>query len=334
MLHREGAFLKKVSAYCTVIDLKCPRAIQAFWPLKKYFKSNKPDAVIAIQNHVQLMTLLAWKSAGNKSLLVLNEQSTPSMNLGRTGMKNFLLRILIKRFFPKASAITAVSEASAHDLSSFIPGIKNRIRVIPNPVITDELKSQMHSDPNPALSVEDGIPLVISAGRLAESKDFSVLIKAVAELRKKKKLKLMILGEGPERIKLEGLALKLNMKDDFLLPGISENPWSYMSRADVFVLPSRYEGFPFVLAEAMACGCPVISTDCPGGSAEILDQGKFGRLVPVGDHMEMARAIELTLNEGRNNKESIMSRAENFHSKKIAEAYIDLFSELKDEKEY
>jgi len=134
-------------------------------------------------------------------------------------------------------------------------------------------------------------PVVMGIGRLAPKKDFTTLVRAFAEVRQDVRARLMILGEGPERAELESLVRTLDLEADVALPGFVDNPYAYLARASLFVLSSRWEGLPTVLIEAMFCGAPVVSTDCPSGPHEILNGGRYGRLVPVGDLSALAGAI-------------------------------------------
>ncbi len=139
-------------------------------------------------------------------------------------------------------------------------------------------------------------PVVLGVGRLTRQKNFGTLISAFARLRATKPARLIILGEGEERSHLENLVQERGLAGDVELPGFVQNPYAYMHRAAVFVLSSIWEGLPNSLIEALACGCPVVSTDCPGGPAEILDRGKYGHLVLPGDPESMAEAIGKVLN--------------------------------------
>jgi glycosyltransferase involved in cell wall biosynthesis len=142
-----------------------------------------------------------------------------------------------------------------------------------------------------------GLPAVIlSVGRLTSQKDFCTLIKAFAKVRQTNPSRLLILGDGEDRSALETLVDQLGLREDVSLPGFVANPYPYMTRADVFVLSSRWEGLPGVLIEALYCGAPLVSTDCPSGPREILADGKYGKLVPVGNMDRLAQAIEATLN--------------------------------------
>src|SRR5690606_7355967 len=121
-------------------------------------------------------------------------------------------------------------------------------------------------------------PIILGVGRLSAQKDFPTLLRAFSRVRTLRPARLAILGEGPARTELEELARQLDCEDDVLLPGFQNNPFSWMTSSRVFVLSSLWEGLPGALVQAMACGVPVISTDCNSGPAEILEGGKWGTL--------------------------------------------------------
>jgi glycosyltransferase involved in cell wall biosynthesis len=165
-------------------------------------------------------------------------------------------------------------------------------------------------------------PVLLSVGRLNAQKDYPTLFRAVAELRQTRDLHLIVLGEGPERAALEQLADDIGISDILAMPGFVDNPFAYMRQARLFVLSSRWEGFGLVIVEALACGCPVLSTDCPSGPGEILEGGRYGRLTPVGDASQMARAIEASLNAPED-PEVLMARARDFELNRIARTYLE-----------
>jgi glycosyltransferase involved in cell wall biosynthesis len=148
---------------------------------------------------------------------------------------------------------------------------------------------------HPWFQVDAGVPVILGAGVFCEQKDFATLIRAFARLRALRPTRLVILGNGPERPALQKLAQSLGIDKDVDMPGFVDNPYSYMARANLFTLSSAWEGFGNVLAEAMGLGTPLVATDCPNGPSEILDGGRLGRLVPVGDDKALAKAMEETL---------------------------------------
>jgi len=187
--------------------------------------------------------------------------------------------------------VVAVSRGVQRDLLRYTRVSAERVVLIYNPSYTNrllELREQPVEHPWFALGEP---PVVLGVGRFYPQKDFSTLIKAFALVRAQRPARLVILGEGPLRPQLEALAQQLGVADQVSMPGFVENPFAYMRRAAVFVLPSQYEGLPNVLIQAMACGCPVVSTNCPSGPEDILDNGKYGHLVPVGDVEAIANAI-------------------------------------------
>ncbi len=190
----------------------------------------------------------------------------------------------------------AVSEGVKQDtlnVSGIDPG---RIEVVRNPVLTPRLLELARQPaPHPWFNNPD-IPVILGVGRLTVQKDFSTLIRAFARLRSTRPCRLIILGDGRQEAKLLALAKELEISDDLQLPGFSDNPYAYMVNAALFVLSSRWEGSPNVLTEAMALGTPVVSTNCPSGPDEILDGGRYGPLVPVGDWQALAQAMLQVLN--------------------------------------
>jgi glycosyltransferase involved in cell wall biosynthesis len=169
--------------------------------------------------------------------------------------------------------------------------------------------------------------VILSVGRLSAEKDYPTLLRAFALLQNQVPARLILLGEGGQRAGLERLASELGIGATVSLPGFVRNPFAYMARARVFVLSSLFEGFGNVLVEALACGCQVVSTHCPGGPGEILDRGRYGRLVPVGDHAALARAILEAIAEPMDT-EALRRRADDFSVERAARRHLDaLFPE-------
>ena len=197
-----------------------------------------------------------------------------------------------------ATGVIACSKGTAGEISR-ITGIPlNRIHVLYNPAIPDEMTRIAMEPVDHEWLVSRNNRVILGVGRLAPQKNFAMLIRAFAKVRQKIDARLLILGEGPERARLERLVRDLGLENDVSLPGYVENPCAYMARARVFVLSSSWEGFGNVVAEAMAVGTRVVSTDCPSGPSEILDGGRHGILVPVDDVRAMASAILRVLEEG------------------------------------
>jgi glycosyltransferase involved in cell wall biosynthesis len=167
-------------------------------------------------------------------------------------------------------------------------------------------------------------PVILGVGRLTQAKDFSTLIRAVARLRAKRDCRLVILGEGELRGELEGLVRTLGLQGSAQLPGFTENPFAWMNRAALFVLSSRWEGLPNALIQAMACGAPVVSTDCQSGPDEILEGGRWGTLVPVENEEALARAMDACLGMPPGQLPDVRRRASDFGIEQAVDAFLEL----------
>jgi glycosyltransferase involved in cell wall biosynthesis len=209
--------------------------------------------------------------------------------------KKKLESYLVYTSYRWADDVIAVSKALAAELCRSTGLPLERITVIYNPTITSDLAIKAReSVPHPFFQPGNP-PVVLGVGRLTRLKDFSTLVQAYALLRQVRQARLVILGEGEQRAELEALIRSLGLQQEADLPGFVSNPYAYMKRAGVFVLSSTSEAFGNVLVEALACGCPVVSTNCPGGPAEILRGGEYGYLVPMRAPAAMAQAILATL---------------------------------------
>jgi glycosyltransferase involved in cell wall biosynthesis len=206
-----------------------------------------------------------------------------------------LALFLIRFFYPWADGIVAVSKGASDDLAQMAGLDRKRIRTIYNPVVLPELLGKTQTALEHPWFEANQPPVILGVGRLHPQKDFATLIQAFAQVRQRRQARLLILGEGPERPKLEALVKKLGVEQDASLPGFVTNPYPYMAHAALFVLSSVEEGLGNVLIEALYCGTSLISTDCPSGPREILKDGQYGQLVPVGDVTALARAIETAL---------------------------------------
>jgi glycosyltransferase involved in cell wall biosynthesis len=193
-------------------------------------------------------------------------------------------------FYGSADSVIAVSKAAAADLERHTRVRPERIRVIYNPVITPQLLKQSQQAP-PHPWFEEETPIVLGVGRLHPAKDFETLMRAFSIVRRRMACRLVILGEGEERPSLLRLADDLGVSHDIGMPGFVENPFAFMRASSVYVLSSVYEGLPGTLIQAMACGCPVVSTDCESGPSEILMDGDYGHLVPPRNPSAMAGAV-------------------------------------------
>jgi glycosyltransferase involved in cell wall biosynthesis len=224
----------------------------------------------------------------------------------------------LRRLYPRADAIVCVSAGVAEDLRRYLTLPAGRITIIHNPIqiLAEEPSARLH----PWLG-DRGQPVILGAGRLSRQKDFMTLLHAFALLSDLPAHRLMIIGEGPERAHLEREAVRLGIAERVTLPGFVTNPRACMAASSLFVLSSAWEGFGNVLVEAMAVGTPVVSTDCPSGPREILQDGALGPLVPVGDAPALARAIRQALLDPVP-AERLRARADDFAPERVVVPYL------------
>ena len=233
---------------------------------------------------------------------------------------------LIAQSYRMASIIASCSQSVANDLIRFLGLPREKVHIIYNPIAPDIFERAQEPIDHPWFK-ENKIPVILCVARLDPPKDFQTLIRAFSLIRKERPARLAILGEGSERAKLEGLVKELGLENDVWMPGFVDNPFKFMKRAAVFVLSSRFEGAPLVLAEALSVGVPVVSTDCPSGPREILEGGKWGKLVPVGDHEKLAEAILETI-ENPPNRDRLKERGLQFHIDRIGSQWLNLLKEV------
>jgi glycosyltransferase involved in cell wall biosynthesis len=255
--------------------------------------------------------------------VVTNEQTTPSLSIRSQPAAGTVLKMM-RRLYPKADRIVAISQGVADDLISLLNLPHEKVTVIHNPVITPELFEQAKQPVSHPWFEQNRLLVILAVGRLTKAKDYPTLFRAFSLVRQVRPAKLLILGEGEERANLERLAIELGIQNDVSMPGFVDNPFAFMAKASVFVLSSAWEGFGNVLVEALACGCPVVATDCRSGPREILDNGRYGRLVPVGDHEALAKAILETLDnpDFPANRQTRLQRAMEFSVDAAVDKYL------------
>ncbi len=317
----KGRLLAQVPEGIRIVDLKSRSVLSSLPGLTLYLKQNRPSVMLSIMDHAGVVSLWARRISGVKTKMVVSTRGTLShaaQNPEWIGDR--LMPQLIRHFYPWADAIVAVSKGVADDLSMTARLTRNRIRVIYNPVLTpsvDEMSRELTG--HPWFDGSD-IPVLLSAGRLTRVKDLPTLLKAFALLRSRRRVHLAILGEGEERVRLGNMITELGLSDDAALLGFRQNPYAFIARSALVVLSSLTEGLPSVLVEAMACGVPVVSTDCPNGPAEILENGRYGTLVPVGDCRALADAMLREL-ERPHDAAILRRRAEDFSLARTIQEY-------------
>ncbi len=294
----EGAFLDEVRAPVRLVDLKASRALTSLPALVRYLRRERPEAMLSVFGYTNIIALWAWRLAGIRTRLFVNEQNTVSQEAGNaSSWRGRLTPQLMKRFYPWANGIVVVSQGVRDDMAELTNIPRESITVIYNPSVVGAEVAEKAQAPLDHPWFQPGQPpVLVAVGRLQVQKDYPTMLRAFAQVRQARPARLLILGEGKERPMLEALIDESGLEQDVSLPGFVTNPYAYMARASLFVLSSRWEGLPTVLIEALCCGTPAVSTDCPSGPREILRDGQYGQLVPVGDADGLARAIETALN--------------------------------------
>lgn len=318
-----GPHIEKVPPQIRVVDLKASGLLSTTIALVRYLRQEKPLAMLSALHYTNEIAVWAKRFAGVSTQVIVSEHNTFSQAIQHTSKtKRYLLPFFVRHFYPWADGIVAVSQGAAKDLARNTGLPIENIQAIYNPVITPELLEQVKEPLDHPWFQQGQPPVILGVGKLETQKDFPTLIRAFARIRKMRSARLMILGWGPDRTKLEDLVKELDLEDDVSLFGYVNNPYPYMAKASVFVLSSAWEGLPTVLIEAMAVGTPVVSTDCPSGAAEILDNGKNGLLIPVGDSPALAEAI-LEVLDGKH-KTIDSACLDRFTLAKSTQHYLDL----------
>ena len=296
VLRREGGHFRALPAGANVVPVGSRHAALAVPGIALYLRRARPRALLAAKDRAGRAALRARALARVPTRVVVRIGNTLSQSLaGRSRLRRLLRYRPIRRLYPRADAIVAVSRGVADDVVATSGVDPARVVVIENPVITAELDRLAREPVDHPWITARPAPVLVGVGRLTRQKDFPTLLMAFARVLHRRDARLLILGEGEDRRALERLADELGIGNAVDLAGFADNPYAYMARADVFVLSSAWEGSPNALTEALHLGVPVVATDCRSGPREVLDGGRLAPLVPVGDAEAMAEAIVATL---------------------------------------
>ena len=298
--------------------LPSKRLVRQTRAVARYIEDEKPDCVVSSLARADTAALLASRFLGDGHPPVMSIVHNLIEYRGRRHRRRY------RHLTGTAAHFAAVSQGIADSLPAAIGVPEESVTTIYNPVVTPDLRARMAEPPEHPWLLDGGSPVVLAAGRLAEQKDFPTLIKAFARLAARRPARLIIIGEGSMGPRLERLVQRLGVTDRISLPGWLSNPFAAMARASLFAMSSIHEGLPTVLVEALACGCPCVSTDCPTGPAEILQDGRLGPLVPVGDDEALAEAMARVLDQPPDRRR-LQGRAADFSVERAAAAYEKLF---------
>lgn len=274
----------------TVINLDTPRTYKLLKPIISHIKRFQPDVIFTAEDHLNAIVALAAIVTRSKAKISASSRISPYRAYSNKPFsKKWVLKyssILINK---RIDALVCVSEDMAKDYRAIFGETGHQC--IYNMAYDADTMRKISEPVNDPWITDKSVPLIVTAGRLCPGKGYPDLINAINILRKEKPIKLAILGEGEFRPELEALIDELELADTVRLLGFQKNPLKFFKQADVFVLSSYFEGLPNVLIEAMAAGCTLVATDCPTGPREVLQDGKYGHLIPMHDPVSMANAI-------------------------------------------
>lgn len=327
LMNRRGELLDLLPNGVNVVELGSTRIRGVIAPLARYLRKVRPDVTIAAMWPLTSAAVVAWWLAKRPGRLYLSDHVQLSMScVQELKTPLWMLRVSMLLTYPTASGLIAVSEGVKQDICRLGGLSDSKVRVIYNPTAVGV---SVRKD---SLEIRNNLwgagfdQHILSVGTLKAQKDHATLIRAFALLPASLNAKLVILGEGSLRSELVILIGQLGLQGQVTLPGYAIDPYPWFQSADLFVLASRWEGFGNVIVEALECGVPVVSTDCQSGPAEILQNGRYGRLVPVQDPAALAAAIAQSLAHPVDRK-PLMMRAKDFSVSAIADQYLAYFSE-------
>jgi len=274
------------------------RTLYAIPKLRKIIKSEGYDVFISFMNYVNIATLIATLFLKRNTAVIITEHINVSKTLNNLDwLKRAIKKYQMKLLYPRADMVIAVSKGVAQDLQCLLDN-KIEPQVIYNPIVNHQIKLiQKYGVNSPHQWFQSSNKVIVSVGRLTTQKNFSLLINSFKKVKDDYKYcKLIILGEGPDRNLLESEIKQLNLVNDILLPGFVHNVYDYLYHSDLFVLSSEWEGFGNVIVEAMAFNKPIVSTNCPDGPSEILENGKWGILTENEDEDGLSFAMLKVLN--------------------------------------
>jgi glycosyltransferase involved in cell wall biosynthesis len=308
-----------------LLPLKSPNKVRYLRALTGYLERERPAALLAAMTQCNLVALWARRLTSGHTRVAVSERNMLSSFVAhhRHKWRWRYLPALVTHAYAEANAIIAVSTAVADDLAQTTGLARETIMTAPNPVVDSALRAAAAQKPDHPWFAAGAPPVVLGVGRLVAQKDPITLLRAFARLRAQRPARLVLIGDGPLRHRLTRLAGELGVAADVALLGWIETPFAYMADAAVTVLPSLWEGLPGVLIQAMACGCPVVATDCPGGSAEILAHGRYGKLVPMQDPAALAAAIAGMM-DAPTPSELLAERAAAYSAERAAHRYAEL----------
>ena len=326
LMRARGVYLEDVPSCVRLVNLDVSTRLPTVARLTHYLRQQRPRILLSTLPSCNVTAMLASLLHGLRVGVIVRRASNFSMEYADSGRSARATLAVERALWRFADAVVANSFGAARDLKRIAPRISSKVRVIHNPVVWPDLHAKAAEPVDHPCFRDSETPVVLAAGRLVELKDHATLMRAFAMVAKARPARLVIIGEGVERDNLAALARELEVEDLVELPGFQRNPFAWMSKARVFVLSSVYEGSPNVLVQAMACGTPVVSTDCPSGPREILQDGAWGSLTPVRDHDALAAAI-LNALDNPIDSSGLIARANDYSADSSISRFMDVIAE-------
>jgi glycosyltransferase involved in cell wall biosynthesis len=327
LMRRQGELIETIPAGVNLVDFGVTRIRNVLLPLTRYLRQVRPDVVLAAMWPLTTVAAAAWLLAGRQGRLFLSDHTQLSVSsVEELGLSPRLLGLAIRCSYWFADGVIAVSRGVKEDLHRLGGLPKQAVHVIYNPAATGASSERVPVEVRDRLWGSGFRHHILAVGKLKAQKDHATLLRAFALLPESLGAKLTIVGEGPLRRELEQLVKELKLCGRVALPGFTLDPYRWYRSADVFVLSSKWEGFGNVIVEALESGLPVVSTDCNSGPAEILEDGRFGRLVPVGDAPALARGISDSL-QALHDRQRLIERSKVFSAPVIADQYLSCFGQ-------
>lgn len=257
-----------------------------------YLRKERPIAMLCAKETSLELALKARQGSGSTTRIYARAVTNSSRQLmDKNIVVRWFRRAALRRMYRDVDGVIAVSAGVAEDARTIANLSADKIQIAPNPVITPQLHDMAATPLNHPWFSPDQPPVILGVGRLSRAKNFPLLLEAFARVRRQRDCRLLILGEGRQRAHIENLADRLGVRPHVKLPGFVENPYPFLRHAALFVLSSHWEGSPNVLTESLALGTPAVATDCPSGPREILQDGRYGALVPLDDPDALATAM-------------------------------------------
>ncbi|MCB9610258.1 MAG: glycosyltransferase [Polyangiaceae bacterium] len=324
LLRAHGELMHLLPEGASVRELGVARMRSAVPALRRYLRAARPDVTLVAMWPLTCIGVVAWLASACRGRLFLSDHTQLSVAcLEETSTNLATLGLSIRLTYPLASGVVAVSKGVRDDLCQLGGLSTAHVEVVYNPAAIDPGEAPQTTAEADALWGRSGGFRILTVGTLKPQKDHATLLHAMAQLPETVDAMLVVLGDGPLRAQLTDLANELGVSHRVMFRGFVDDPTPWLRTADLFVLSSRWEGFANVVVEALSFGVPVVSTNCPSGPSEILEDGRFGDLIPVADPASLSRAI-LASREKAWDRAALMERARHFSVSTIAQRYLQV----------